>query len=107
MFIDNDMRGPHTIKSFEVFDRASSGSGGSRRAEVADVLADKGVVSDAEGDGVLELCANGESRRHRMPQRDREWRVSTRAAQKHLASGNDAHDRIVHVPDNRAIVDEE
>ena len=53
---------------------------------------------------VLAICHSDSALR--IPQLNRQRRVAARPAQNHLAAEHHAHDRIVHVPDDGAVVDE-
>ena len=74
--------------------------------EIADVLTNEHIPLYAERDRVLQMRSDGEDCRLRLTQRDRQWSVTAGTAQHHFPSSNDPNNRIVHVPDDWAIVHE-
>ena len=75
-------------------------------AHVADVLTHPRVAARSEAERVLELAADGESRRDRDGQRDRQRRVAARPADRQLLTVDDPHNGVVARHVDRAIVRE-
>ncbi len=100
------------VKILEIGDDAVKGRVGGLGIQIADVLADENSRADGEGDGVFQVRADGENRfgsgmaEFRF-ESDRERRVAPGPAQDHLAVEQDAHDGVVNVAEDGAVVDEE
>ena len=103
------------VEVLEVGDDAAEGFEGLVGFQIADVLAEEDLGTDGEGDRVFQVRANSENRfaagRWPMAKRrrelDRERGVATGAAQDQFAPHHHAHDGVVHVADDGAVVDEE
>ena len=62
---------------------------------------------DGDRDGVLQVAAHGQRRRHLPPDVHRQRRIAAGPAHHQLAAQHHPGDRVVHVPDDRPIVHEE
>ena len=113
--VGGDDGGMGFVEGLEVGNDAAEGFERLVGFQVADMLAGEDLGADGEGDGVLELGADGEdgmaNGRWQMAdggwKLDWEWGVAAGAAEDQFAAHHHARDRVVHVPDYRAIVDEE
>ena len=105
--VAHDVCGSGVVQALEVGNDAIEGVGCLDGFEVADVLADEDVLADGEGDAVLEVGADGQRWCHGSRELDREGSITPGAAQYHLAAQEHAHDRVVYVADNGAVVDQE
>ena len=74
------------------------------RLEIADMLAEEHLASDADGDGVLQVRAEGQHLAQRFPHHDRQGRISASAAHHDFAAVLHARHGIVAGPHDGAIV---
>ena len=113
--VGGDEGGAGFVEGLEVGNDAAEGVEGLVGFQVADVLADEDLGAHGEGDGVLQVGADGEDRmaNGRWPMADGrgelDWQrgVAAGAAQDQFAAHHHARDGVVHVPDDGAVVDEE
>ena len=78
-----------------------------RRIEVADVLTDNDLTAGGDGERVFLMCADRQQRRQRLLNRHGIGSIAASATQDHLASQDNAHDGIIDLPGDGAIVNEE
>ncbi len=79
------------------------------RFQIADVLAEENLIADGEGDGVFQMCSDGKEILHFrfcIFNFNRQRRVAASAAQNHFTVQHHAHDRIIHMADDGAVVDQ-
>ncbi len=95
------------VQPEEVVDDAAKGLEGLGGLQVADVLADEDLGVGRDGYRVLEMRAHRQQGREGAPDLDRKGGVAARASQDQFASQEHPGDRVVHVPSNGPVVDQE
>ena len=106
MQIARDRVRPVCVERGQIVDRAAEILERRRRPQIAQMLAEDGVLSNGDRDRALELSAHREGRTKRLPHRDGKRREATRAAKHERAVRDQTHDRVVDGSRDRPIVDE-
>src|SRR5208283_1608465 len=96
--------GLETVEAAEIGNGALEGAASLERIEVADVLAEKNVLADGNGDGVLQMAADGEHGRQAVAHANAERGVATGAAENSGASAGKTNDGIVAGAHDRPVV---
>src|SRR5579872_7134567 len=104
MKIAGDDLGLETVEAAEIVDRFLEGTSGLYGFEVADVLAEKDVLADADRDCVFEMATDREHRREFARHPNSKRCVSTGTAENSGAASREAHDGIVTGAHDGAIV---
>jgi hypothetical protein len=98
------------VETGQIRGGATKGGGGLLGFQVADVLAEKDLIAHRQRHRVLQMRASGKDA-PRSARRVSRWHgqrsETARAAQDHFAIQHHAHDRVVHVTDDRAVVNQE
>ena len=94
------------VKARQIRDGAGESVVRRLRRQIADVLTNENFRPTLSATVFLRCAPTARTVALRLTQRDRKWSVAPGTAQHHFSSGNDAKDRIVHVPNDWAIVDE-
>jgi hypothetical protein len=77
-----------------------------RRVQVTDMLAEENVVAGCESNGIFQVCPHCHDRTCWSLQTYRQRRIATCPSQHHALAQEQAHDGVVNVPYNRAVMDE-
>src|SRR5579872_555132 len=103
---DHGLR-PKAVEAAEIFDGSLKGLAGFDGFEISDVLAEKDVVADGDGDRILQVSADGEQGRKFLGNANAQRCVAASTAQNSGASAREAHDRIITGANDRPVMHQE
>jgi hypothetical protein len=107
MGIAHDRLWFQAVQPEEVFADTAKGLEGLRGLQVADVLTDEDLGVSRDGHRVLEMRTHRQQWWEGPADLDREGGIAARASQDQFASQEHPGDRVVHVPSNGSVVDQE